>query len=164
MKQRLLLYFLSLLPFVANAQTDKMHFPVVNTYQTTDALIDTLLVQYNSAEAQYSVYWRGDSLTSNWHYGHVSNFVTALKPLGLGNSFLLSMHAGDGCPELYQILTIEETGTARLSDGFGNCNFPESILIKGQTIEFNFAADKEVNRKKQKAVYDAVQGELKVKG
>lgn len=146
--------FLLLLPFGAMAQ-EVREFSLPVTYAYTDAgeQTDTLTLRMHEGEPMFDIYWRGDSIATEWNYGTLPNFISSMSAWGAGNSYLIQTHAGDGCPSLYRILSIKEDGTPHLTDYFGNCNEFSEYRWRGNRVEFSFAADKEVQRTKVTVQY-----------
>ncbi|MCB9676497.1 MAG: cupin domain-containing protein [Alphaproteobacteria bacterium] len=88
--------------------------------------------------------WHGGETVGEpvWHYGDPA---ATLRPLGggilttAGEAWLLSQHAGDGCPVVYEALCVVD-GKAKRSASFGNCNEPDVLRSTGPGVELTFAA------------------------
>jgi len=116
---------------------------------------DTLFIYHhpNSGEEQYSLVYKKDTISKEWCYGGVKDFIIPMDTLDWHNVFLLGTYGGDGCPEVFKILSFKQNKTFYLSELWGNCERIDRIVYTYPVISFYFdTEDKELNR--MKAKYD----------
>jgi len=138
-------------PLFSFAQQDESikEYFLMRFEKETKIVDDTLWVGCNGPECTF--YLGKDSIGTAWAYVSApSQMVSRLSAAGYAynNVFLLQVHAGDGCPTLYQVLEFSRDGKPSFGEQFGNCNEVEKITIKGNSIQFDFLGTKEPKRPK----------------
>lgn len=131
-------------------------------YNCNSNLNDQLQIELSKEGPYFIVQYKNDTITKEWSYDSESDFINEVTSIkDYGKLYFLTIHEGDGCPEMKKILHLLQNGKYHLTEAFGNCGGEMSYEIDDNKLQIDFSKNGESDyRSKKKYTYDLIENQL----